>query len=130
MQMRPGARGRPLFATHAFPLPQSKQSFICTDLQSSTEPANHVLSLKPNGPNKYTIFFFQTKTLLQNETLLTVVRRAGGRTVEGNSRNKGYVFVKCRARRGTLDLVPVDFGEIVRRGQERIGHTIRETETM
>ena len=51
-----------------------------------------------------------------NETLLTVGRRAGDGTVEGNSRNMGYVFNKYRVRRGALDLVPVDFGEIVRRG--------------
>lgn len=34
-----------------------------------------------------------------------------------------------RLGRGTLELVPVGFGEIVRHGQERFGHTIEKTES-
>lgn len=36
---------------------------------------------------------------------------------------------RSRPVRDALELVPVGFGEIVRRGQERFGHTIEETDT-
>lgn len=64
-----------------------------------------------------------TSTKLQTDKLQRVIRKCRD--------NERICLFNERSRqvRDAVELVSVGFGEIVRRGQERFGHTIEETVT-